>query len=100
MPYVLSIASAFVAVILAPVAVLLSAPVGDGPVLVIVPAGRDAAGVLARANQDQIGPSSAPFAVIASGGAGARAHLLRAGAWAVTDANKVGAFCGVSGDGG
>jgi hypothetical protein len=63
--------------------------------VVAPPWGGGAAAVVERAGARLVGPSEAPFSVVASGvGAGA---LWAAGAWAVLDARRLAEICGWEG---
>lgn len=80
-----------------PLALALSAPPGDGPVLVILSPWAEADRLLAASGGRPLGPRRAPFAILASfptpaAAAAARDH----GAWAVFGGAALATLCGVS----
>lgn len=80
----------------APIAVLFSAPVAEGNVvLVIAPPWGNPADIISNAGADLLGPETAPFAAFASSDVlELESRLMRAGAWAVLDGQKISNLCG------
>lgn len=75
-----------------PLIALAMAPPGEPgqPMLVMGPAPDR---LVARAGGRRIGPTAAPFAVLATGDHSFRDDLLNGGAWAVLDADWLAALC-------
>ncbi|AML51612.1 hypothetical protein [Falsihalocynthiibacter arcticus] len=80
----------------APAAVVLSAPVTEGQVMLIVaPPWQNAQDIILRAKADSVGPKTAPFAAFAASDTpGLEARLKHAGAWAVLDGQIISQLCG------
>lgn len=81
----------------APLSAVLAAPVSEGPVLLILPPWADAGALLAASGGRALGPTRAPFALLAAypspaAARGARTH----GAWAVLGGSALALLCGVS----
>lgn len=80
-----------------PLAAVLSAPVGEGPVLLIVPPWADADALLAASGGHAVGPTRAPFALLATYPSPAAARAASGyGAWAVLGGEALAAICGAS----
>lgn len=82
--------------LVAPAAVVLSAPVKEGQImLVVAKPWHNAQDIIYRAGADPVGPNSAPFAAFAASDAtGLEARLKHAGAWAVLDGQIISQLCG------
>lgn len=84
------------ALLVAPAAVVFSAPVKEGQIMLVVAAPwHSAQEIILRAGADSVGPNSAPFAAFAaSDTSNLEARLRRAGAWAVLDGRVISQLCG------
>ncbi|QDC09013.1 hypothetical protein FHY55_07035 [Oceanicola sp. D3] len=80
-----------------PVAAILAAPVADGPVLIVLPPWADAEAVLAASGGRLIGPTRAPFAMLAAYPSPTAARSAPGhGAWAVFNGGAIALLCGAS----
>lgn len=78
-------------------AMRLTAPApARGPWLVVVPPWEDAPALLASAGARPVGATVAPFALMVDGPKGTLSALRASGAWAVLDARRLAALCGLS----
>lgn len=80
----------------APAAVVVSAPVTEGQVMLVVAAPwHSAQDIIQRAEADSVGPETAPFAAFAASDLpDLEARLKHAGAWAVLDGQIISQLCG------
>ncbi|WP_025052906.1 hypothetical protein [Sulfitobacter noctilucae] len=80
------------AVLVGPLAALAGSPVtADSNLFLVI--GPNAAEIAAQAGGQEVGPISAPLAVIAAGGALFAQNLRGSGAWAVRDAGRLAFLC-------